>query len=241
MNWEELRSQVKQLIFQNGIPGAIIQTLKLLACILIVSIGCVIASMVFMVPGGILSGIFGDEASIVAFITAIFSTMAYLCEFLVMGLGYVGLANVMKNFVKTGNININDLFFPLKNDNKGLIIKTMAIWYIGILWRTFLCYVPGILYAFKTMFVPFLLTENPDMSSKDIINLSKEMTEGFKMEYFVQGILMILPWGILASILSCCTLFLSVMLFSLYSYSIMAAYYIIRLGTVDGSNNNDSY
>jgi hypothetical protein len=78
------------------------------------------------------------------------------------------------------------------------------------------------------------------MSPKDIINLSKEMTNGFKVNYIVQGIIFLIPYIFSAELLSCCTLMLSAMAASLYLMSVQAAYYLIRLNDFTGSDDDSA-
>jgi uncharacterized membrane protein len=240
LDWKALRKQTRDLMMQNGIGGLIVLALKYFASLLIVAFIAGIAYTICTIPAILISGVLGDDTAIVAVVTFIFSLLGIVVFYILLSLGTVGFCNVVKNFVQSGEIKISDVFFGYKNDNKGLIIRTMALWFIKTFLWSLLCYVPGLIYGCKTLFVPYILTENPDMSPKDIINLSKEMTNGFKVNYIVQGIIFLIPYIFLAELLSCCTLMLSAMAASLYLMSVQAAYYLIRLNDFTGSDDDSA-
>ena len=53
----------------------------------------------------------------------------------------------------------------------------LALWYLTI--------VGGIIKSFSYAMVPYILAENPDMSAKEAITLSRKMMDGHKMQYFL--------------------------------------------------------
>lgn len=72
----------------------------------------------------------------------------------------------------------------------GLILLSSL--YIGVvtsLW-TLLFIVPGVIYAFKVMMVPYLLAEEgaEKKSIGELIDTSKHLMDGYKMDYFVFGL-----------------------------------------------------
>ena len=56
--------------------------------------------------------------------------------------------------------------------------------------------IPGIIKAYEYFMVPYILAENPEMSEKEALALSKEMMDGYKWKTFVLQISFIL-WVIL--------------------------------------------
>lgn len=72
----------------------------------------------------------------------------------------------------------------------GLIFVTnIMVGLFTTLW-TLLLIIPGIIYAYKIAMVNYILAETNDKSIKwkDIINQSKEMMDGYKMDYFIFGL-----------------------------------------------------
>ena len=67
----------------------------------------------------------------------------------------------------------------------------LMLWYLTI--------VGGFIKTFSYYLVPFILAENPTMSGKDAIALSRKMMNGHKWECFVMELTM-LPWHLLASV-----------------------------------------
>ena len=72
----------------------------------------------------------------------------------------------------------------------GLILVTSIM--VGLfttLW-TLLLIIPGLIYAYKVSMVNYILADTADENTswKDIINQSKEMMNGYKMDYFIFGL-----------------------------------------------------
>ena len=61
--------------------------------------------------------------------------------------------------------------------------------------------IPGIIKSYSYRLVPFILAENPDMPASEVINRSREMMDGNKMQAFMLD-LSFIGW-ILLGILSC--------------------------------------
>jgi len=80
----------------------------------------------------------------------------------------------------------------------GLILVTsIMVSLFTTLW-TLLLIIPGIIYAFKVAMVNYILADFADENTKwkDVINTSKEMMNGYKMDYFVFG-LSFIGWELL--------------------------------------------
>lgn len=67
-----------------------------------------------------------------------------------------------------------------------------------ILW-CFLFVIPGIVKMYQYYFVPYILADHPEMSGREVLELSKQMTEGHKMDLFILDISFIF-WYILAGL-----------------------------------------
>lgn len=80
---------------------------------------------------------------------------------------------------------------------KGMFLKQLFIF----LW-SLLFIIPGIIKAYEYYCVPFILAENPDVGSKRAIEISKQMTSGYKADIFITE-LSFLGWQLLG-MLACC-------------------------------------
>lgn len=227
INWVELKSQIRTLIKGDGIGSMVILALKVFVPYIVFVIAISILSFIINLPAVLFSKFLEDSAIVMAMTSICF--ILYLLVFVVMLMFLmIGYVNMIKNFVKTGNMNLSDVLFAFINDNKGLIIKTMGLVYLKACLFSLLCVVPGIIYSYKVMFVPFILTENPNMTAKDIERLSKEMMSGYAMEYFINGQLMLIGWYFVAALLACCC-GISFGLYMVYLWSILAAFYVMRV------------
>ena len=66
------------------------------------------------------------------------------------------------------------------------------------LW-TLLLIIPGIIKMYEYRFVPYILAENPDLNHNRVLDLSREMTAGEKMNIFILD-LSFLGWFILGAL-----------------------------------------
>lgn len=236
INFTELKKNVRDLIKANGIGGMIMLGIKALGSFLIMFITLWVTLMITNIPAVLISAVLGDN-KVTAIITVLFSFVGTLLTYVLMIFFLVGLATMFKNFVQSGNINITDILAGFRSDNKVLLLKTMFKFYIFTFLWSLLCVVPGIIYGYKMVFVPFILSENPDMTSKEIMELSKEMTNGIKMDMFV-AILSTIGWYFLAGITSC--LVIPIFIYMIYTWSIIAGAYVTRLNDFYGDTNAET-
>lgn len=78
-----------------------------------------------------------------------------------------------------------------------ILVTSIMVSLFTTLW-TLLLIIPGIIYAFKVAMVNYILADTADENTKwkDVINTSKEMMDGYKMDYFVFG-LSFIGWELL--------------------------------------------
>lgn len=81
------------------------------------------------------------------------------------------------------------------------IVKGMFTTNLIIMGWTFLFIIPGIVKAYQYFFVPFILSENPDISGARAREISKKMTDGYKFQIFVLE-LSFIGWILLAALIS---------------------------------------
>lgn len=100
------------------------------------------------------------------------------------------LINCKENHAAYGNI-----LFSLKN-SYGNIVKTMFCkWLFTKLWGLLFA-IPGVIKYYEYRMIPYLLAENPQMSSKEAFSRSREMMLGNKWNAFILD-LSFVGWHIL--------------------------------------------
>lgn len=86
----------------------------------------------------------------------------------------------------------------------GNVIKTMFLQGLFTFLWSLLFIIPGIIKAYEYLMIPYILAENPEISSKEAFARSKAMMDGEKWNAFVLG-LSFIGWEILAAF-TCCIL-----------------------------------
>ncbi len=86
-----------------------------------------------------------------------------------------------------------------RKENFSRVISTFLLRDIYIILYCLLLIVPGIIKAYEYRFVPYLTADHPEMSGREILDLSSQMTNGSKMNLFVLDLSFIL-WNMLSSI-----------------------------------------
>ncbi len=107
----------------------------------------------------------------------------------------VGLVRWMTNFIHDKETKIELLFSKFK-DWKQVII-TYFHQYVMVLLFTLLFIIPGIIKSFSYSLVSYILADDSNMTSKEILDLSSKMMKGHKMELFVFE-LSFIGWHLLA-------------------------------------------
>ena len=93
---------------------------------------------------------------------------------------------LMENRIQK-DVKIRRLFAPFGNKHFFHIIGVMSIYQIvRVLWGFTI--IGGIIKFYQYYFVPFLLAENPDLKWREVRDISKEMTKGYKMKIFLTHI-----------------------------------------------------
>ncbi len=133
---------------------------------------------------------------------------AYLVYFLVMGalqFTYIGnfiaggaLALGMAIFnlsVSRGNeFSLNQIFDGFKNFVNSMVTYLLSLLYI-LLW-TLLFIIPGIIAAFSYSMIFYILADEPELTPSETLKKSKEMMDGYKMDFFLLN-LSFIGWAIL--------------------------------------------
>ena len=96
--------------------------------------------------------------------------------------------------------SLKELVFAFSS-SYGNIIKTMFLEGLYIFLWSLLFIIPGIIKTFEYLMVPYILAENPELSTKEVFARSKQMMTGDKWNAFVLQ-LSFLGW-ILLSVFTC--------------------------------------
>ena len=95
---------------------------------------------------------------------------------------------------------IEDVVCAFKENYKN-IVWIMFVRSMKILGWTCLLIIPGIIKSYEYSMIPYLLAENPDMTSEEAFETTRRMTDGNKWDMFVLG-LSFIGWVILG-LLTC--------------------------------------
>ena len=79
------------------------------------------------------------------------------------------------------------------------IITTLFLRGLYIFLWTLLLIIPGIIKMYEYRFVPYIIAENPNLEHNRVLNLSREMTAGQKMDIFILD-LSFLGWFFLGAL-----------------------------------------
>ena len=111
----------------------------------------------------------------------------------------LGFTIYFLKFLKDEESNLNQLFEGFKN--YGSVLVTYLLYTIYIILWTLLFIIPGIIAQMKYSQVWFIMAEDNEISGNDALKKSKEMMDGFKMQYFLLA-LSFIGW-ILLAMLTC--------------------------------------
>ena len=119
---------------------------------------------------------------------------AIISPVLVYGFTYYNL-----QISRARKVDISDLFVGFNRFAPVLVAGLLMSVFIS-LW-SLLFVIPGIIAAIKYSFTYYILIDNPDIGGIEAINISKEMTYGYKFDIFILD-LSFIGWAFL-SILTC--------------------------------------
>lgn len=95
--------------------------------------------------------------------------------------------------------NISNIFSCFNSREYLNVVKAMALYFVYVCVGLILLIVPGIIMFYTYRFVPYILAENPTISPKRALQLSKQMTQGEKFNLFVLD-LSFLGWVLLGAL-----------------------------------------
>ena len=111
--------------------------------------------------------------------------LAFITELVALPL-YIGFISYILGLTRKKEVSLTDIFQDYKKI--GLIVVTLIISYVFIIFGYILLIIPGIMIAFSLVMVGYLLADSKETSiseAKNIIRESREMMNGYKLDYFI--------------------------------------------------------
>lgn len=111
--------------------------------------------------------------------------LAFITELLALPL-YIGFISYILGLTRKEEVSLTDIFQDYKKI--GLIVVTLIISYVFIIFGYILLIIPGIMIAFSLVMVVYLLADSKETSiseARNIIRESREMMNGYKLDYFI--------------------------------------------------------
>lgn len=105
-------------------------------------------------------------------------------------IGYPVMVGMNRFFMENrlSGSKIDRLFYVFKSGNYLNVVKTMFLLNLKVFLWSLLLLIPGIIKSYEYYMVPYILAENPGISSKRAFEISKEMTHGEKFDIFWLGL-----------------------------------------------------
>ncbi|HWT75143.1 MAG TPA: DUF975 family protein [Mobilitalea sp.] len=124
------------------------------------------------------------------------SLLLFIITVLLINPYIVGLNRFFMSDI-SGKTQFKAIFYGLGGGRYIPVVKIMFIRELKTLLWTLLLIIPGIIKAYEYMMIPYILSENPDISSEEAFRISKEMMYGNKWDVFVLDLSFIL-WELLS-------------------------------------------
>ncbi len=125
------------------------------------------------------------------------SLVSIAVSLLVVNVITMGTMTWFHRAIKTEGLNMEEMFWPFKEDYGGNVLMMFLISLYTALW-SMLFVVPGIVKGYSYSLAMYIKSENPNISASKAIELSTRMTNGHKMDLFVLDMSFI-GWAILSA------------------------------------------
>lgn len=142
-------------------------------------------------------GIIVATVALVVLIAVICVMIYSVARFIIGSIVNVGYSRFNINVIDANETKFVQIFSYFKHWWRAVLANFLRQLFI-FLW-SLLFIVPGIIAAYKYSLVPYILAENPDMSPKDAISISKELMDGNKWRLFCLNFSFI-GWDILCAL-----------------------------------------
>lgn len=100
---------------------------------------------------------------------------------------------------RNGDVQFGNIGYIFKKGQYIKAVKTNVVKSLYIFFWSLLFIIPGIVKTFSYALVPYILSENPTISTRKAISISKKTMKGEKWHFFILGLSFIL-WYLLGSI-----------------------------------------
>ena len=120
--------------------------------------------------------------------------ISFVCGILDMIID-VGLIRLMSNFINDKETKIEILFSKFKDWKQ--VTKVFIHQFAMVLLYTLLLIIPGMIKALGYSLVPYILANDSNMGSDEVLKLSEKMMKGHKMDLFIFS-LSFIGWHLLA-------------------------------------------
>lgn len=144
--------------------------------------------LVTCIPLGIL--VISLVAELLGFSTV--SSALTIVEYLLLPL----TATLTILFVKNTDFVIKDVLNADVDKNVGRYISTMGLTYLYTIGWTLLLFIPGMIKTYSYYLVPYILSDNPEMTNTAAITESRRLMDGRKMDMFIYDLSFILWYGL---------------------------------------------
>ena len=151
----------------------------------------VLVTLVYTLIIGIISLVGQNKNEAVTFASSLYSILTIL----ISGMMEMAFICYFFNFISTKSETKFEYFISSLNRWKDGILGTLWFSLWVFLW-SLLFLIPGIVKAYSYKFTLYILAENPGISVRQAMNISKELTKGHKADLFVLD-LSFIGWGFL--------------------------------------------
>jgi len=142
-------------------------------------------ALLLLAPGSIMGEIGSESEGFVAFY---FGLSAFLCHVLLRGPIEYGVKYVYLRAARDQSVSVPDMLEGFRNFANVILANLLVALVVGV--GLILFVVPGIVFACKLAFVPYLVVESR-MNALDALQESWRMTTGCASQIFLVGVLAI--------------------------------------------------
>ena len=175
-NRQQVKEQAKQIMKRNYWKMFVV---TLIAGILCAEYVDLIQAVEDFIPDNVLPSMLSSILTILSggfFVGLLYSI--FIGDVIRVGEQYYFIKN------HNGNPELSEIFQGFKGNYLN-VVKIMFIMQLKITLWLLLLVVPGIIKAYEYSMIPYLLAENPNITTDEAFSLSKQMTTGQKMNLFV--------------------------------------------------------
>jgi len=137
---------------------------------------------------------------------------------------------------RQGKCDLSNLFWAFRRGRYMKIVRTMFFYTLYIFLWSLLFVIPGIIKYYEYYYVPYILSENPDINTDRVFELSTTMTNNEKFDIFVLE-LSFIGWQ-LVGLMACCIGVIFVKPYMLATYAELYAY--VRERTIYRNVSDDA-